>query len=529
MKHKMYFILSLILTLSISFQSFAASSTKTLDFGGIDISIETYMLDENGKKKDINYETLFPGQKESFVISVSNNLDSSWVRVKIISEINGEPIDIDIVDTLQKGWIKCGSYYYLTKPMGHNEISIMSEYIMLPEELLGMDDKISIKTYAEAIQEAGFIPDFSAADPFKGILIESTNLDKNHWENAQTKEDGHIETLFDNRLTSVISNKSLFENTGYKALLPGHRISDSFTVTNNSNNIIKIKMKTQEKNQLDTPELKKIRLEIKKDGTIIYDNSLINPTLNNGIYLGTFGKNTTSKIEFCISIPDEVTNDLATQELGQKWIFDVEEIKSKDIVVTDNSNTAIDNIVYENPDPSLKKGIDGGEWILVDDQKHLWKYEFSNGSFAKDGWIYVRNPYYNNLSEYSWYHFDTNKYMSFGWIKSKNDNWYYGHSISDGDLGTLVYGWHYDLEDNRTYYLDPISGIMQSGWQLISGKYYYFAKIEDTYKQNWFWNTAVGRWIYDMLGDRPYGSMYINEKTPDDYIVNDIGVWEDAK
>lgn len=529
MKNKIYFILSLLLTLSITFQTFAASSTKTLDFGGIDISIETYMLDENGKKMDINYKTLFPGQRESFVIEVSNNLDSSWVRVKVVSEINGKPIDIDIVDSLQNGWIKCGGYYYLTAPLDHSESSIMTEHIMLPEEILGMDDNISIKAYAEAIQRDGFVPDFSSVDPFNGILIESTNLNKNHWEEAQTKGDGHIETIFDNRLNSVISNKSLFEDIGCKVLLPGHNISDSFIVTNNSSNIIKIRMTTLEKNQLDIPELRKIKLEIKKDGAIIYDNSLINPVLNNGIYLGTFGKNAKSKIEFRISIPKEVTNDLATQELGQKWMFDVEELKNKDIVTSDNSNNAIDNIVYENPDPSLKKGIDGGKWELIDEQKHLWKYQFSNGDFAKDGWIYVRNPYYNNLSEYSWYHFDANRYMTFGWIKSKNDNWYYGHSISDGDLGTLVYGWHYDLDDNRTYYLDPISGIMQSGWQLINGKYYYFAKIEDTYKQNWFWNTLIGRWIYDMLGDRPYGSMYVNERTPGNYMVNDKGEWEDIK
>lgn len=188
------------------------------------------------------------------------------------------------------------------------------------------------------------------------------------------------------------------------------------------------------------------------------------------------------------------------------------------------STTAINSIMYESPDPSLKKGIDG-EWVLIDQEKHQWRFKFSNGMYAADGWLFIRNPYYNNLDEYSWYHFD-DKYMTYGWIKGTGDIWYYGHSVSDGDLGTLVKGWHHDQEDGRDYYLDPITGIMHSGWTYIDSKWYYFAKTVDTFKQNWFWNTEVGRWFYDMLGNRPYGSMYKDEMTPDGYKVNQEGVWD---
>lgn len=187
------------------------------------------------------------------------------------------------------------------------------------------------------------------------------------------------------------------------------------------------------------------------------------------------------------------------------------------------SDEAINNIMYESPDPTLKVGIDG-EWVLINQEKQQWRFKFSNGAYAANGWLYVRNPYFNNLDEYSWYHFD-DRYMSFGWIKGTGDIWYYGHEISDGDLGTLVKGWHHDKEDGRSYYLDLYTGIMKSGWTVIDGKWYYFAKTTDTFKQNWFWNTSVGRWFYDMLGNRPYGSMYREEMTPDGFLVNSDGVW----
>ena len=61
---------------------------------------------------------------------------------------------------------------------------------------------------------------------------------------------------------------------------------------------------------------------------------------------------------------------------------------------------------------------------------------------------------------------------------------------------------------------------MMSGWVGFrngagSWDYSYFARLQDTYRQNWFFNTVFGRWVYDRLGHRCYGSMYVDEMTPD--------------
>ena len=115
--------------------------------------------------------------------------------------------------------------------------------------------------------------------------------------------------------------------------------------------------------------------------------------------------------------------------------------------------------------------------------------------------------------------------MQFGWIRTENGNWYFCHEVSDGNLGKLKRGWHLDGSDKRTYYLDPVTGIMQTGWRKIGEQMYYFTPLEFTKRQNWFWNTEIGRWLYDFLGYRTYGSMYQNEITPDGYYVDENGVW----
>lgn len=41
-----------------------------------------------------------------------------------------------------------------------------------------------------------------------------------------------------------------------------------------------------------------------------------------------------------------------------------------------------------------------------------------------------------------------------------------------------------------------------------------------------FGDTELGKWIYEYLGYRSYGSMYVNEETPDGQRVNAAGIRE---
>ena len=100
--------------------------------------------------------------------------------------------------------------------------------------------------------------------------------------------------------------------------------------------------------------------------------------------------------------------------------------------------------------------------------------------------------------------------------------WYFLHEVSDGDLGTLVTGWHEDRDDGYTYYLDPATGEMVHGWHTIEGSDYYFAEQSEIAGLNWFLRKAdaldqthIFGWFFKNYHRRTYGSMYRDELTPD--------------
>ena len=183
--------------------------------------------------------------------------------------------------------------------------------------------------------------------------------------------------------------------------------------------------------------------------------------------------------------------------------------------------------IYLYLSPQETGTVSTGSWELINEENHIWKYRGRDGTYAKEGWIYVYNPYSQEEEKYSWFHFDKDGIMTYGWYKAEERIWYYCHDISDGNLGKLIKGWHKDKQDGKKYFLEQRTGIMLSGWQEIDGDEYYFATYEEIPQQTWLWkvfgDSDLGEWIYEQLGYRSYGSMYANEKTPDGQWVNENG------
>ena len=93
-------------------------------------------------------------------------------------------------------------------------------------------------------------------------------------------------------------------------------------------------------------------------------------------------------------------------------------------------------------------------------------------------------------------------------------------------VGELAHGWVKDFpltydEDKLKaapwYYLDPKTGIMQTGWQYLGNKWYYL-RSSGTMATGWF---QVGsKWYYAYSS----GALAVNT-TVDDYFVNYNGEW----
>lgn len=550
MKRYISYILIFAMLLVNTINVYAQETNNLFFSGGIDIKQEVYEI-KNGKKQAISSKYIYAGQEKSYVVDITNRLSEAYIRVDVSNILDSKESEQHVFTGISSDWVRKSHYYYYTKPVKTKEKINFCTGLLVPEDMEGKNFSLTI--VSEAVQAYGVNPDFNSENPFEGIPIESTKVTG---EIVDNKSDNENSVEFDTSLAAIIDNKDFFSDFG--VVMPGQVLRDSFNIKNNSNKVLRVKMYLTQDSFATTPNLNKVGLTIKKDGKLIYEGTLYDEVMKNGLTLGTFIKGSNSIFEFEVRVPKELTNEDALTASLVKWRFGAEYVRyggsggssggrpgggssgggssggngsggpGDTTTILDDpvalGQMAIDTMMYEVPDPSLTVGIDGS-WELIDQEKHLWKFKFTNGTYASNGWLFARNPYYNNLSEYSWYHFD-GQYMSWGWIKGKGDIWYYGHNISDGDLGTLVKGWHYDNEDGKYYYLDPITGIMHSGWSQIDGEWYYFAKITDTYKQNWFWNTTLGRWLYDLLGDRSYGSMYASEITPDGYYVNDKGIWE---
>ena len=160
-----------------------------------------------------------------------------------------------------------------------------------------------------------------------------------------------------------------------------------------------------------------------------------------------------------------------------------------------------------------------GTWEIVDAAAGKWTYRFTNGNTPKDAWLML---YWKDTDRNDWYHFDAQGIMQTGWFMDKDGTWYHLHTQSDGKRGSMDTGWFYEEEDKHWYYLGT-DGKMKVGWQKIGEEWYYLN--EQVPANTWALDLATGRYTYTAKGQRPYGSMYAAEVTPDGYSVNEAGKW----
>ena len=164
-----------------------------------------------------------------------------------------------------------------------------------------------------------------------------------------------------------------------------------------------------------------------------------------------------------------------------------------------------------------------GKWELVNPTQHEWIFTLNGGMRLANRWgklVY----HYGDHTETHWYHFGQHGIMDFGWYRDEAMNWYYLDRNHDGFFGRMKTGWHLDDFDQRWYYFDESSGVMQTGWQELGGKWYYFAPTASA--ETYEYDAVSERWYYkDNATVRPYGSMYRNEVTPDGYRVDATGAW----
>ena len=106
-----------------------------------------------------------------------------------------------------------------------------------------------------------------------------------------------------------------------------------------------------------------------------------------------------------------------------------------------------------------------------------WKYQFSNGKYAKSEyiggywinskgyWTYKYRATWKHNKKGWWYGDSTGWYAKIQWLKKKK-KWYYFNKA-----GYIVTSWQ--KIGTKWYYFDKTNGFMKTGWLKLSGKWYY--------------------------------------------------------
>lgn len=174
------------------------------------------------------------------------------------------------------------------------------------------------------------------------------------------------------------------------------------------------------------------------------------------------------------------------------------------------------------------KGIITGEgsgYSHWQQDENGWKLIYADGTFAcgyttkqQDGDEAVQVAW--EKVNGAWYTFGSDGYLMAGWVFDYHLNSWYYVTVESG----MKTGWINDAQDHCTYYLDPATGAIATGWRQIDGEWYYFTEVSQT--PTWHFDEQQDMWVYDLRNqNKPYGSMYHGESTPDGYYVEDSGIW----
>lgn len=152
-------------------------------------------------------------------------------------------------------------------------------------------------------------------------------------------------------------------------------------------------------------------------------------------------------------------------------------------------------------------------------------YTKPDGTVARDEWVGDGED---------WYHVNPDGKLNYDWFLEGEKTWYKLNKEPGAKFGAALIGWNYEPMDYKRYFFDPGTTKMLTGWQRIDNKSYYFTEKNE--RVTYLGDNKIG-WLFDFeilntplsLLDRPYGSMYRNEYTPDGNWVDENGVCIDKK
>ncbi len=322
----------LLISASAAFAAFSdtVSVTNHVFTGDVNIGIVEKELREDTLIDYENPKTVFPGDLISKIPNIVNLASPCWVRARILTENDRddlEGITEDMIQGIPEEWKKYGEYYYLTKPLGHGESSVLFSRIHIPETWTEEHAEQGLKLIirAEAVQEVHFTPDFTAMSPWGDQEIELC-VHANGSEIIEHTTDTRLSVEYSGDAHRLVAApEDFFTNLG--ELMPGDHKTDTVHIKNTTDKKSELFFYTgyedQTKEQLEL--LSNLFLTIRYRDEELYKGTLTAEALQEGVSLGWYEPGDEAEMTYEIDMPPGLGNAYAKRDADVKWIFAVRE------------------------------------------------------------------------------------------------------------------------------------------------------------------------------------------------------------
>lgn len=318
-----------------------------LSTGSVEIGIEQFQKNIQGKRIQAQPQTIMPGETVSYIPEVVNKRAECYVRVHIALQSNAyNPIKMDASDyvtNVGQDWIQIGNYFYYTRVLKNGEKVDVFQGLHIPE--IWVDEEIkncgfTISAKADAIQADNFSPDFSSLLPWGTVTIEQhKKYDPINYCSSVSKDEVSNQMTFSHSSGFESRTNDLFGNFSF--FMAGNHYKDSLKIKNAASEAIRLYFKTQ---NVGSSLSEKTQLKIYIKDKVIYESNLTSSALNDEWQeIAVINPNKTKNLQFELYLPEDSNQDYTVLKDSVIWEFKAEEDDS--VATGENNNLVVYLIV----------------------------------------------------------------------------------------------------------------------------------------------------------------------------------------
>ena len=339
MKHRKTIELALMVVFLLMFGGCAAlyalpSKTveNTFDTGVIDIALESFQLDEDGKEEPWeDKEYVVPNSTVSNIKRITNESETScYLRAKV-TFFESKLITRDNLLGISEDWIlKEDGYYYHKGAVESRDSVDLFTGIYIPDYVPdGEEGKtFYLSVEVDAIQERNMTPDYSAEKPWGDVaVLKAENDGQNILTSVESYTALSVSYLGDAD-GFIAEPEDFFANL--PVLYPGDEYSDVLELKNSSRDQIRLYFRSSTPEEEDDT-LKRMQMKIwieQPDGETreLYSGSIKTDQFAKDTEIITLSPGQSGKLHFAVIMPADMDNAYTLKHKSVLWTFSTEVI-----------------------------------------------------------------------------------------------------------------------------------------------------------------------------------------------------------